>query len=252
MKYLDSHCHIHDRKFFSSSDAEAVRRRAIEAGVGIICVGTDQADSRAAVDFVVGQDDAWAVVGVHPHDTKNGTDDIGRLLTEQNSKIVGIGEIGLDYYYGHSPRRIQIEALERQLQWAQDYKLPVSFHVREAFDDFWPVVDNFPGIRGVLHSFTDSQAHARRALERGLYIGLNGISTFTKSLEQQAMFASLPLERVLLETDAPFLTPVPLRGKINEPSFAIRVAEHISAIKDLPMVEVAAVTTDNARRLFDI
>lgn len=254
MRYIDSHCHIHDRNFFAADSAEAVYQRARQASVGLICVGTDQEDSRAAVAFAASRADTWTVVGVHPHDTKGGVEDIGRLLSDGLvlAKIVGIGEIGLDYYYGHSPRQTQLAALEQQLQWAQDYRLPVSFHVREAFDDFWPVFDNFSGIRGVLHSFTDSRQHVERAFERDLYIGVNGISTFTKSVEQQAMFASLPLDRVLLETDAPFLTPVPLRGNINEPSYVVSVAEHIAAIKKLSLDEVAATTTSNTRRLFDI
>ncbi len=251
MKLIDSHCHIHDLKFFPEGREEAYLR-SIAAGVGLICVGTDQADSRAAVEFVSTREGAWAVVGVHPHDTKDGIDDIGVLLKEKPAKVVGIGEIGLDYFYDHSPRDVQIAALEQQLQWALDYNLPVSFHVREAFDDFWPIFHNFPGVRGVLHSFTDSQTNVEKAFENGLFIGVNGISTFTKSLEQQQMYAQIPLEKLLLETDAPFLTPAPFRGKINEPCYVERVAEHTATLRDVSTDEVAAVTTDNAKRLFDI
>lgn len=248
---FDSHCHIHDRKFYPEG-REPVYERAVAADVSMLCVGTDQADSRAAVEFVANHERTWAIVGVHPHDTKDGIDDIGVLLSEMPAKVVGVGEIGLDYYYGHSPRQVQIEALEQQLQWASEYHLPVSFHVRDAFDDFWPIYANFPGISGVLHSFTDSAVNLERALSEGFYLGVNGISTFTKDSAQQAIFSSIPLEKILLETDAPFLTPVPLRGKINEPSFVGRVADHVAAQRNVSLQEVAAMTTDNTRRLFAI
>jgi TatD DNase family protein len=129
--------------------------------------------------------------------------------------------------------------------------LPVIFHVREAFDDFWPIFDNYEGkIRGVLHSFTDSQANMEAAIERGLYIGVNGISTFTKDEAQKEMFASIPLDKLLLETDAPFLTPTPFRGKVNEPAFVRQVAEHHAKIRGLSLDEIATATTANAHALF--
>jgi TatD DNase family protein len=122
--------------------------------------------------------------------------------------------------------------------------------VREAFDDFWPIFDTYPGLRGVLHSFTDSELNMNKALERGLYIGVNGISTFTKDAAQQQMFAAIPLEHLLLETDAPFLTPVPFRGKVNEPAFVKNVAEHHAKIRGLSIDDIAAATTANAHALF--
>lgn len=247
--FIDSHCHIHDLQFYPEG-REDVYVRSIEAGVAMLCIGTSEADSREAVQFVQNRPDTWAVVGVHPHDTKDGWQDIGRLLSEKPSKIVGIGEIGLDYFYNHSPREVQLQALEEQLQWASDYKLPVSFHVREAYEDFWPVLDNFPSIRGVLHSFTDTQTTLDRALEQGLYIGVNGISTFTKDAAQQMMFRQIPLEKMLLETDAPFLTPKPFRGKVNEPAFVKHVAEFHAYERNLSLQEVAKATTANARELF--
>lgn len=251
MKHIDSHCHIHDVEFFPDS-REDVYVRSLTNEVGVICVGTSEKDSRAAVEFVQNRDLAWAVVGVHPHDTKHGIEDVGKLLAESPQKVVGIGEIGLDYFYTNSPREVQTVALEQQLQWAVDYNLPVSFHVRNGFDDFWPIFDNFHGINGVLHSFTDSQVNLEKAYERGLFIGVNGISTFTKNPAQRELYARIPLSKILLETDAPFLTPAPFRGKINEPSYVVRVAEHMAALRDVPVSDVSAITTDNAKRLFDI
>ena len=252
MKLVDTHCHIHDKAFFADGEREAVYQRARDEDVYLIVVGTGESDSRAAVAFASTHEDTRAVVGVHPHDTQYGWQDIGKILEEGSDKVVGIGEIGLDYFYDNSPRDVQIEALSQQLQWASDYRLPVSFHVREAFDDFWPVFDNFSDIRGVLHSFTDTTKTFEQALERGLHIGVNGISTFTKQTDQQEMFLSIPLDRMLLETDAPFLTPKPYRGKVNEPAFVRFVAEHHAAIRQCESSEIAQQTTANAQALFAI
>lgn len=248
---IDSHCHIHDTKFFPENQKE-VYKRAIEANVQMILVGTSEVDSVAAVEFAVSHEGTWAVVGVHPHDTKYGWQKVEALLKEKPDKLVGIGEIGLDYHYNNSPRDVQIQALEEQLQWAVDYKLPVSFHVREAYEDFWPILDNFTGVRGVLHCFTDTMEALERALERGLFIGVNGISTFTKDPAQQAMFAAVPLERMLLETDAPFLTPSPFRGTINEPVNVVEVAKHQAKVKNLPLDTIISSTTTNTQNLFVI
>lgn len=246
---VDSHCHIHDAQFYPDS-REAVYSRAVEANVDMILVGTSEPDSRAAVEFASSHDSAWAVVGVHPHDTKDGWGDIGQILKEKPNKLVGIGEIGLDYFYNNSPRDVQTEALEQQLQWASDYSLPISFHVRDAFDDFWPIFDNFSGLRGVLHSFTDTVDTLEQAFKRNLLIGVNGISTFTKNSEQRELFAGIPLEKMLLETDAPFLTPLPYRGKVNEPAFVRKVAEHHALVRDCSVDKVINQTTKNARALF--
>lgn len=246
---IDSHCHLHDTNFFPEN-REEVYRRAIDSDVQMIVVGTSQADARAAVEFAAAHDDVWAVVGVHPHDTKDGWSEVRAILAEKPGKVVGIGEIGLDYHYNNSPREVQIKALEEQLQWAADYNLPVSFHVREAYNDFWPVFDNFTGVRGVLHCFTDTQNTLEKALARGLYVGVNGISTFTKDVAQQAMFVQIPLEHMLLETDAPFLTPRPFRGKVNEPAFVREVAKYQAEVRNLPLSDIISATTTNAQTLF--
>lgn len=252
---IDSHCHIHDTNFFPNN-REEVYSRAIAANTQMIVVGTSEADSFEAVTFAERHEGVWAVVGVHPHDTKEGWQGVRTILARtvlaKQSKIVGIGEIGLDYFYDNSPRDVQIKALEEQLQWACDYNLPVSFHVREAYADFWSVFDNFTGVRGVLHCFTDTAETLERALVRGLYIGVNGISTFTKDPAQQAMFASVPLEHMLIETDAPFLTPRPLRGTINEPVNVVEVARHQADVRNVPPGTIISITTTNAITLFSI
>ncbi len=249
---IDSHCHIHDSEFFLADQQVAAYDQAIATNVSMICVGTSARSSREAIEFCQTRNRAYAVIGVHPHDAKDGWSEITKLLAAHRSDIVGIGEIGLDYYYNHSPREVQIQALEAQLQLALDDDLPLSFHVRDAFDDFWPIYDNFRGIRGVLHSFTDSPHNLEKGLERGLYIGVNGISTFTKDAAQRELYSSIPLEKLLLETDAPFLTPAPFRGKINVPTYVSRVAEVQADARHLPLTTIASTTTANARALFGV
>lgn len=249
MELIDTHCHIHSSDY--KLDAEEVYKHALDGGVfKMICVGTSAEDSRLAVDFAVRHDGAFASVGVHPHEAKHGLKGIEGVLKER--KVVAIGEIGLDYFYSHSEHDTQIAIFEQQLQLAQDNNLPAIFHVREAFDDFWPVLSNFSGIKGVLHSFTDSYENLEKALNLGLYIGVNGISTFTKDANQQAMFARIPLDSLLLETDSPYLTPKSRRGNVNEPVFVREVAEYISTAQSTPVDELATRTTRNATNLFHI
>jgi TatD DNase family protein len=249
---IDTHCHIHESSY--PLDSLDVLQRAHDAGVGkLICVGTNEQSSREAITFASNHDEVFASVGVHPHDTKDGWSEIEGIIRSgqpAEDRLVAVGEIGLDYFYTHSPRQIQIEALEAQIELALKYNLPVIFHVREAFDDFWPLLDNFTGIRGELHSFTDTQKNLEAGLKRGLYVGVNGISTFTKDETQKATFNTIPLERLLLETDAPFLTPAPLRGKVNEPAFVKNVAEYHARVRGLSFEEIATATSANANALF--
>ncbi len=259
MKLIDTHCHIHDSEFFTPELQNDVYAQAIESQTGMICVATSEKSSQQAVDFASSHADAWAIVGVHPHDTKDGWNAVGELLSSRREGIVGIGEIGLDYFYMNSDRDTQIAGLEQQLQWALDYDLPISFHVRDekqasgaVWDDFWPLFDNFPGLRGALHSFTDTKAQLEQGLSRGLYVGVNGISTFTKDTAQQELYAWIPLEKILLETDAPFLTPAPFRGTMNQPKFVGRVAEHMATVRGVSLDLVSESTTANARTLFSI
>lgn len=246
---VDTHCHIHESSYPLA--VEETLTRARHAGVRkMICVGTSQQSSDEAVSFARNKDGIYASVGVHPHDTKDGWGQIDGLVRQKETKIIAIGEIGLDYFYTHSPRDIQIKALEAQIDTALRADLPIIFHVREAFDDFWPIFDNFQGIRGELHSFTDTKQQLEEGLKRGLYVGVNGISTFTKDTAQKEMFTSIPLERLLLETDAPFLTPAPLRGKVNEPAFVQYVAEFQALQRSVSVETIADATTANATALF--
>jgi TatD DNase family protein len=247
---IDTHCHIHEDDFLLPT--QAVMTCANEAGVTkLICVGTSDVSSKEALIFASEHDNTWASIGVHPHDTKDGYDEIEKLAGT-SEKIVAVGEIGLDYFYSHSPKEVQLQALEDQIQVALQHNLPIIFHVREAFDDFWPLFDKYPTIRGELHSFTDTKMNLDKALSRGLYIGVNGISTFTKDEAQKAMFDSIPLDRLLFETDAPFLTPAPFRGKVNEPAFVRNIAQYHANRRGISIDVIASATTANAEKLFTI
>lgn len=248
---IDTHCHIHEADY--PLDEEAVINRAHQAGVmQMICVGSNSSSSQQAIEFANSHEGIFAAVGIHPHEAKDGLGQISEIIRFSKPKLVAIGEIGLDYHYDNSPHDVQILILQQQIELALKYNLPIIFHVREAFDDFWAVMDQFSGIRGVIHSFTDNQSNADEAIKRGLYIGVNGYVTFTKDEAQKALFASLPLDKVLFETDAPFLTPVPFRGKVNEPAFVKNIADFCSVVRRIPFDEIANITTTNARTLFKI
>jgi TatD DNase family protein len=247
---IDTHCHIHESDF--PLPVDDVLARAKEADVQkLICVGTGEESSKAAIAFAESHGNVWASIGVHPHDTKEGYAAIAELAGTSD-RIIAVGEIGLDYFYTHSSKELQLRALEDQIQIALKHNLPIIFHVREAFDDFWPVFEKYPGIRGELHSFTDTKENLDKALAHGLYIGVNGISTFTKDEAQKAMFDSIPLDRLLLETDAPFLTPAPFRGKVNEPAFVRNVAEYHANRRGIALHEIADASTANTHTLFAV
>lgn len=255
MQLFDTHCHIHFPEY--PLDPEVTAQAARDVGVSrLMLVGCRLDDSQAGVQFAQAHDNMWASIGLHPHEAKEYVRDASALeafaVLANEQKVVAVGECGLDYYYDHSPRRDQIELLEFQLDLAQKHNLPLIFHVRDAFDDFWPIVDNFQGLRGVIHSFTADTRVLDAALSRGLYIGLNGIMTFTKDDTQLAAARAVPLDRLVLETDAPFLTPAPYRGKVCEPKHVVVTAEFLSRLRGESIEELSQATTSNARELFAV
>jgi len=256
---IDTHCHIHESDY--PLDKSEVIDRARKAGVKqIVCVGTDTEDSSLALELAEKHDGVFAAIGVHPHYANRSLDEFLDFVktVEFNNKIVAIGEIGLNRHNSDDPPiENQIKILKQQIELALEHDLPIIFHVREAYDDFWKVLDSIKTdkpIRGVLHSFTDTIENMREGVRRGFYISINGISTFTHDKLQKEMFNSIPLDKLLLETDAPWLTPYPIRGKIkvNEPAFVREVAEFIGKTRHISFEQIADITTANASRLFSL
>lgn len=267
---IDTHCHLHDLEWFTPEQRAEFLRNAYENDVKkIICIGTNHTDSLNARTFAAEHDGVYWTYGIHPEfagQYKNDSSattgaerseqaphDDGRARTglEKNGKAnlkrrnfpLAIGEIGLDYHYEGYDRTAQIKLFEQMLQLATDYDLPVSLHIREAFPDAFAVLDNFPNTRGVVHSFTGSKKNLKQALERGFYIGVNGLATYTTP-------PLPPLNRILLETDAPFLTPVPFRGTINRPGYVHQIATYLATKLGVTELNIAEQTTRNARELF--
>jgi TatD DNase family protein len=270
VELTDTHCHIQSaglpegerttRELWAKTPGltgEKLVEKAAGAGVTrLICVGCDLADSRLAADFVDDRSNCWASIGIHPHEAQHYAGNQAKLAEFSalidRPKVVAVGECGLDYYYEHSPKAAQRELLVFQMELAIRYQLPMIFHVREALEDFWPIFDSYQGVRGVLHSFTDSRQNLEKALERGLYIGVNGIATFAKDRDLQEVYRAIPLQKLLLETDAPFLTPSPYRGSINEPMQVGTISKYLAELRDEDHAELARATTGNAHTLFGI
>jgi TatD DNase family protein len=254
-KFIDTHCHIHFPDYLL--DSGATIERADKAGVEkLILVGCTLTDSKLGVDMAGRNENIWASIGLHPHEAKQYVHAHDKLQQFTNlaskPKVVAIGEIGLDYHYMHSPKSEQKKMLKFQLDIAVKHDLPVIFHVRDAFDDFFEIFDQYKNIRGVVHSFTASLKRLEQVTNRGLYVGLNGIITFTKDKKQLAMAKAVPQGRMLLETDAPFLTPAPFRGTICEPKHVFNTAEFLASLRGENLEDLARQTTKNAVKLFGI
>jgi TatD DNase family protein len=258
IEFVDTHAHVHFDDY--GLDADETLDSAHAKGVTrVIEVGCTLHDSKNGVKMAERRDGVWASVGIHPHEARdflaltNGKQEFSELLHDaKRKKIVAIGETGLDFYYNHSPKAQQIELLKFQLELAGKHDLPLIFHVRDAFDEFWPVFDRFPGLRGVVHSFTATKAELDKALARGLYIGLNGIMTFTKVPAQLEMAQAVPADRLVLETDAPYLTPKPFRGTICMPEHVIVTAKFLADLRGETLENFATQTTQNAIKLFNL
>jgi TatD DNase family protein len=270
IELFDTHCHTHEMirrttpvyDKWHGDDAgrtpEIVLGDAQKAGVSrMLNIGTTLADSELAIEFVSNRAGQWASIGIHPHEASDHLDPemMQRFTTLATApKVVAIGECGLDYFYTHSPKEAQIHLLRFQIELALTHDLPLSFHVREAFDDFWPIFESYrgAGLRGVLHSYTDSMANLDKAVRHGLYFGVNGIVTFAKHDEQLVTYRTIPQQLLLLETDAPFLTPVPFRGKVCESKHIRVTADFLADLRGENLEDLSASTTANARALFKV
>ncbi len=255
MQFVDTHCHIHFDDY--GIDPEVAIAHAKQAGVTrLLAVGCTLHDSETAIALASRYDNVWAAIGLHPHEGAVYVRDEKALQRFRDlagkPKVVAVGETGLDYYYNHSPKDDQEKLLRFQLEIGLENNLPFIFHVREAFADFWRIFDEYSGIRGVVHSFSATPKDLEQVLGRNLYVGLNGIMTFTKDQQQLEAAKAVPLEKMLLETDAPFLTPKPLRGKICEPKHVVNTAEFLAQLRGETVEQIAEYTTKNAKRLFHL
>ena len=251
---VDSHCHLDFPDY--AGQIEQVVARAASAGVGVcLSIGTELKRFTGVKAVAEKFPNVWCSVGVHPHESeKELLDDEAVLIREAaHPKVVGIGETGLDYYYEHSPRSPQQTNFRAHIAAARKTGLPVIVHTRDADDDTIEILrDEMAKGRftGLIHCFTGTQKLADAALELGLYISVSGIATFKNSSALREVIASVPLDRLLVETDAPFLAPVPHRGKTNEPAFVVHTAKMLAALKGVTEDELAETTTENFFRLF--
>jgi TatD DNase family protein len=258
-QFVDTHCHLNFDSF--DDDRSEVIERAAAAGVTRIIVPAIDLETCTAVSLLAGQHaGVYAAVGVHPNSTADWSDEhLSRIEAfAANAKVCAIGEIGLDYHWNDSPRPMQFAAFEAQLALAAQLHLPVIIHNRESSEDVIAILESWvktlpTSLRerpGVLHSFSGDAAIAERALAAGFYLGFTGPLTYKNADATRAIAASIPLNRLLLETDAPFLTPQPHRGKRNEPSYIPLIAERLAALKNMPLEQLAKATSENAARLF--
>jgi TatD DNase family protein len=255
--WTDSHCHVHDEP-----DADDQLARAADAGVGrVVVVGTGAVSSQRALAFAGMHENAgtevWATVGLHPHDASEGTDDVVALATaaagNRAVRFVAVGECGLDYHYDNSPRDVQRVAFSRQIGLANELDVALVVHTRDAWDDTFAILagEGAPP-RTVVHCFSGGPAEARRALDLGCAISFSGIVTFKSADDVRAAASYCPLDRLLIETDAPYLAPVPYRGRPNEAAFVAVVGEAVAALRGVEPAELADVTSANAARLFGL
>jgi TatD DNase family protein len=251
MELFDSHCHVYDDDRMPGGTAAAVDSARAAGVTGMVAVGCDRATSEAAIAIAADHDDVWATVGLHPHEAKFGVDTIVDLL--DRPRVVAVGEAGLDYFYDHSPRDIQRHAFAAQIQLAHERDLPLVIHTRDAWADTFDVLGaegTPPGT--IFHCFTGGSEEARRCLELGAHISFSGIVTFKSADDVRAAARLVPLDRMLIETDAPYLAPVPHRGRPNQPAFVAHTAQFIADLRDVSVTAVASATDRNARAVFGL
>lgn len=252
MKLVDSHCHLDDHQF--DADREETIARARAAGVEtMLAIGAGEGppDLEAAIRLAEQHEFIYATVGVHPHDAAKCGDETFAQLERlvRHPKVRAVGEIGLDYHYDFSPRDVQRTVFERQLGLAVSAGLPVAIHTREAWADTLSILRAAAPRAGIMHCFTGDAAQARAALDLGFHLAFGGVLTFPKAEAVREAARLTPPDRLLVETDCPYLAPVPMRGKRNEPAFIVETVRRLAVIRGCPVEEIAAQTTENFERL---
>jgi TatD DNase family protein len=249
MELIDSHCHLYDTRRVPLDDViDAARAAGVTT---MINVGCDAATTAAAIDIARRYDGVHATVGLHPHDATDGIDTVTPFLGDP--MVVAVGEAGLDYHYEHSPRDVQRQVFAAQIQLAHERGLPLVIHTREAWSDTFDVLtaEGAPA-RTVFHCFTGGPDEARRCLDLGAFISFSGIVTFTASTDVQAAAALCPLERLLVETDSPYLAPVPVRGTTNQPAHVRHTAQFVADLRGMALPDLAAATVATTRDAFPL
>jgi TatD DNase family protein len=239
IEWFDNHCHL------SENPEEEILKARKALVAGFINVGTDFETSSEAIEKAKIFPDVWATAGVHPHEARKGIDGIEDLLEDSN--VVAVGEAGLDYHYDHSPREDQKKVFAQQIELANKSELPLVIHTREAWEDTFKILDSEGLPKSIVfHCFTGGTIEAKECLERGAYLSFSGIITFKKSESLRDAASECPLDRAMIETDSPYLTPVPFRGKKNEPANVVLVGQELAYLQDKSPEEIALATTQNA------
>ena len=250
-RLIDSHAHLDDGRF--DKDRAAIIARCFEEGIGVVTIGADLASSREAVRLAGRHRGIWATVGVHPHDAKTVSPDVLTEIETLAANAVAIGEIGLDYYRDLSPHDVQRRVFAEQLDLAERVGLPVVLHNRESTDDLLAILrEAGDAHNGIVHSFLGDIALAETFLNMGFHLGIGGPLTFPKNHILRDAVRAIPLDRIVLETDCPYLTPVPYRGRRNEPAYTRYVAEAVAELKGMSVDEVARAAVQNTSRLLHL
>ncbi|KNF09816.1 hydrolase, TatD family [Gottschalkia purinilytica] len=252
---IDSHAHLDDKRF--DDDRDKLIKGLEKSGVELVInPGADVSSSVKAVSMAQEYDNIYAAVGVHPHDSKDmdeSTIEILRSLAKKD-KVIAIGEIGLDYHYDNSPRDIQKKWFKEQIKLAKELSLPIIVHEREAGQEVYDIIKQEAdgNLLGVIHCFSGSLEMAKKYIELGFYISFAGPVTFKNAKKPKEVAKEIPLERLLIETDSPYMSPEPYRGKRNDPSYVRYIAEMIAELKDISFNELVKITNENTKRLFNI
>ena len=251
---FDTHAHLDDRAF--DEDREALLASLPEQGLALVMnPGCSLESSRNTVKLAAAYDYIYAAVGSHPDVADEVNEEVleeYRQLCKNNPKVKAIGEIGLDYYYEDIPREVQQKAFRMQMELARELALPVIVHERDAHEDGMKIVREFPEVKGVFHCYSGSAEMARQLVNEGWYIGFTGVLTFKNARKAVEVAASIPLDRIVLETDCPYMAPVPFRGKRNDPGKLVHMAEKLAEIRGVSVEEIHRITTENGRRLYRI
>lgn len=252
---FDTHTHLNAEQF--QDEIEETIVRAKELGVTqMAVVGFDTPTIEKSLELSQNYDGIYSIIGWHPTEAGSYTNEIETRLYEQltRPKVVALGEIGLDYYWMEDPKEVQAKVFKRQIEIAKEFNLPISIHTRDAMEDTYTILKEagIKDIGGIMHSFSGDGEWAKKFLDLGMHLSFSGVVTFKKALEVKEAAQVVPLDRLLVETDAPYLAPVPFRGKRNEPGYTKYVVDEIAALREMSVEEIAVQTTQNARRLFKI